>query len=50
VYFGLALSLILAGLAVVGVFIYIPFVSAYAFWIVIAAYVILAAGRGGRGD
>ena len=46
-YFGLALSLILAGLAVVGVFIYIPFVSAYAFWIVIAAYVILAAARAG---
>jgi hypothetical protein len=30
VYFGLALSLILAGFAVVGVFIYIPFVSEYA--------------------
>jgi hypothetical protein len=48
-YFGLALSLILVGFAVVGVFILIPFVSQYAFWIVIAAYVILAAGRG-RGD
>ena len=42
--FGLALSLVLVGFAVVGVFIYIPFVSIYAFWIVIAAYVILAAG------
>jgi hypothetical protein len=41
--FGLALSLIMVGFAVVGVFIEIPFVSNYAFWIVIAAYVILAA-------
>jgi hypothetical protein len=46
-YFGLALSLILAGFAVVGVFIYIPFVSEYAFWVVIAAYVILAGARAG---
>lgn len=36
------LSLILAGLAIVGVFIEIPFVSNFAFWIVIAAYVLLA--------
>lgn len=41
--FGFALSLILAGFAVVGVFIEIPFVSNYAFWIAIAAYIILAA-------
>jgi hypothetical protein len=33
-------SLLLLGLAVVGVFIDIPFVSQYAFWIAIAAYVI----------
>jgi uncharacterized protein (DUF983 family) len=44
--FGLALSLVMVGFAVVGVFIFIPFVSTYAFWIVIAAYVILIAGRG----
>ena len=43
--FGLALSLVLAGIAVVGVFIFIPFVSTWAFWIVIAAYIILAASR-----
>ena len=43
--FGLALSLVLAGFAVVGVFIEIPFVSNYAFWIAIGAYVILAATR-----
>jgi uncharacterized protein (DUF983 family) len=48
--FGLALSLIMVGFAVVGVFIEIPFVSNYAFWIVIAAYVILAAARAGGGD
>jgi hypothetical protein len=42
VNFAFALSLVLAGLAVVGVFVEIPFVSDYAFWIAIAAYVILA--------
>jgi uncharacterized protein (DUF983 family) len=35
-------SLVLAGLAVVGVFIEIPMVSNYAFWFAIAAYVVLA--------
>ena len=35
------LSLLLLVLAVVGVFIRIPFVSDYAFWVAIAAYVIL---------
>jgi len=48
--FGLALSLVLVGFALVGVFIFIPFVSAYAFWIVITAYVILAASRKGGWD
>jgi uncharacterized protein (DUF983 family) len=42
VNFGYVLSLILVGFAIVGVFIEIPFVSNYAFWIAIAAYVILA--------
>jgi uncharacterized protein (DUF983 family) len=42
VKFGFALSLIMVGFAVVGVFIEIPFVSNYAFWVVVAAYVILA--------
>lgn len=41
--FGLALSLVLVGFAVVGVFIEIPFVSEYAFWVAISAYVLLAA-------
>ena len=41
--FGLAFSLILVGFAVVGVFIEIPFISEYAFWVAIGAYVLLAA-------
>jgi hypothetical protein len=41
--FGLALSLILVGFAVVGVFIEIPFISEYAFWVAVSAYVLLAA-------
>ena len=36
------LSLILAGLAIVGVFIEIPFVSQFAFWVLVAAYILLA--------
>jgi hypothetical protein len=38
-------SLVVAGLAVVGVFIEIPLVSNYAFWFAIGAYVILASNR-----
>jgi hypothetical protein len=41
------LSLILAGLAIVGVFIEIPFVSQFAFWVLVVAYVILAGMRPG---
>lgn len=36
------LSLLLAGLAVVGAFISIPPISDHAFWIAVAAYLILA--------
>ncbi len=39
------ISIIIAGLAVVGVFIEIPLVSNYAFWFAIAAYIILASHR-----
>jgi hypothetical protein len=39
-------SLLVLMLAVVGVFAYIPFVSNYAFWVVIAAYIILNWGGG----
>jgi hypothetical protein len=38
-------SFLIAGLAVVGVFIDIPMVSNYAFWFAIAAYIILASSR-----
>jgi hypothetical protein len=37
----MTITISLALLAVVGVFIYIPFVSDYAFWVMTAAYVIL---------
>jgi hypothetical protein len=39
------ISLILAGLAIVAVFIEIPFVSSYAFWVAISAYLLLASHR-----
>jgi hypothetical protein len=38
------ISLILAIIALVGVFVVIPFVSLYAFWIAIIAYIVLALG------
>jgi hypothetical protein len=38
-------SLILAALALVGVFIEIPFISNYAFWVLMAAYIMLAGRR-----
>ena len=38
------ISLVLAILAVVGALVVIPYVTAYAFWIAIIAYVVLAAG------
>ena len=38
-------SLIVAGLAVVAVFVYVPFVSDFAFWLMVAAYVMLAGYR-----
>jgi len=38
------ISLALAILAVLGLFVTIPFVSIYAFWVAIIAYIVLAAG------
>jgi hypothetical protein len=38
-------TIVLVLLAVVGVFVEIPFVSNYAFWIAIAAYVIRASSK-----
>jgi hypothetical protein len=40
------ISLVVAFLAVVAVFVYIPFVSDYAFWFMVAAYIMLAGHRG----
>lgn len=39
------ISLLLAILAVIGVFVVIPFVTPYAFWFAIAAYVVLFLGN-----
>jgi hypothetical protein len=39
------ISLVVVGLAVVGVFIEIPLVSNYAFWFAIGGYIILASSR-----
>jgi hypothetical protein len=39
------ISLVLAGLSIVAVFIEIPFVGSYAFWVAIAAYLLLASHR-----
>ena len=39
---GFVVSLVLMLLGVVSVFIYIPFASEWAFWLVIAAYIVLA--------
>jgi len=45
VNFGFVLSLLIVILAVVGVFIEIPLVSNYAFWLAVGAYIILAGTR-----
>ena len=39
------LSLVLIVLAVVGIFIEIPYLSMYAFWVAVLAYVVLALGN-----
>jgi hypothetical protein len=39
------ISLLIAGLSVVSVFVYIPFVSDFAFWFLVAAYVMVAGHR-----
>jgi len=45
VFSGHRVSLYIAFLSLVSVFVYIPFVSEYAYWFLMAAYVILAAQR-----
>jgi hypothetical protein len=42
---GFVLSVVIAVIAVLGVLTAIPFVTAYAFWIAILAYVVLAVGN-----
>jgi hypothetical protein len=44
-HYWFAISLMMAIASVVGVFIFIPLVSAHVFWIAVAAYVILASSR-----
>ncbi len=39
------LSLVLVVLAVVGVFVQIPYLSMYALWVAVLAYVVLALGN-----
>ena len=43
--FGFIISLVIIMAAVVGVFIEIPIVSHYAFWVAIAGYIVLAGSR-----
>ena len=43
------ISLILAVLAVIGVFVAIPLITPNAFWVAIIAYVVLAIGNGAWG-
>jgi len=43
------ISLVLAVLAVIGVFVSIPFVTLYAFWLAIIGYIVLAAGCVAKG-
>lgn len=38
------ISVILAVLGIIGLFATIPFVTMYAFWFVVAGYIVLAAG------
>jgi hypothetical protein len=40
-----ALSLIMATTSIISVFVFIPLVSAYAFWFVVAAYIFLASSH-----
>jgi hypothetical protein len=40
-----AVSFLLTLLAIIGVFVYIPFVSQWAFWVLISSYLLLASHR-----
>ena len=43
------ISLVLAALAVLGIYMPIPFISGNAFWVAIIAYVVLLAGNVAKG-
>ena len=43
------ISVILAALGLIGTFVAIPFVSAYAFWFVLIGYVLLFLGNAAKG-
>ena len=43
--FGFIASLVIVILGIVAVFIAIPIISDYAFWVVVAAYIVLAGTR-----
>ena len=43
--FGFIASLVMAILGIVGVFITIPIISDYAFWVIVGAYIVLAGSR-----
>jgi hypothetical protein len=43
--FGFISSLVIVILGIVGVFVEIPIISNYAFWVVVAAYIVLAGTR-----
>ena len=43
------ISLILAVLAVIGMFVVIPVITPHAFWVAIIAYIVLAIGNVARG-
>ena len=43
------ISLVLVVVGVVSTFVAIPFVSAYAFWVVLAGYIVLAIGATMKG-
>ena len=45
IFSGHRVSLLIAFLSLVAVFVYIPFVSDYTYWFLMAAYVIIAAHR-----
>lgn len=47
--FAFIISMILILAAVVSVFVQVPVISPYAFWFVIAAYVVLASSTGSHG-